>query len=1642
MNNDKVPSSSGIENNPDDKKENNIKTNRASKHHLIKTTWLRRLLKTVGWLFLFILLLPVLLYLPPVQDFAVKFASDYVAKSTGMKINIGKFRLRFPLDISLEKVSVLEASGDTMVRAGEVLADVKLLPLLKLDLDIEKLSLLDGYYRMVSPDSSMILTVDAGKLDVDDKSAVNLRDMHILLNKANISDGRLSLFMDVWKQQKDTVDTASSSTPMVIEARDLKLNNFTFAMSMLPTIDTMDVNMKTVEISNAKVDLGKNLVQWKRAAIADGSFTYLAPTPEWVAAHPAPPSEPSSGPPMVIKGDSISLDRVTAHYGIVGAKPLPGFDANYIEVNVDGLGLKDFYNESSTVRLPLTRMKARERCGLAIERGSGLVTIDSIGLGLENFSLATPYTRLAATAKIPFAMMSGGASPEMNVDAKGRVGLPDIDAFMPDLKSYTSMVPGRNPLDFDIKAAGTLARLAIQRLDASIREVVALKAKGEASNLLDVKKLTGHLDFDGTLSDPSVAERFMGQSEIKIPAFNIKGKADAKGMAYGADFNLTSTAGDLAAVGKVALTPETYQADLSMKNINVGQFLPSLGIGHVSGSVVANGAGFNPLSGKAVTDARVVLSAIEYNNVPLRDIHADISLDRDGLLTLFASSPNPGLDLDVDGTGRILHDDYTFDLVARLRDLNLQKLGLSDSLCQGSGDIRLAGTASPGKWTYDVDLAVERLDWNLPDQFIHLPAGVTAHVKTDPFNTALNVESLLTRLDFKSEAGLEKIISSFTSASNILTAQIKDRNLNVDTLSSVLPPFNLDINASGRGLLSQVLGPTGISLDTVSVNLAHDSLLTGRVDLLQFASGSLQLDTINLNLKSRGTLLDYKAHLGNRPGTLDEFAEVSVNGYLGKNRIGAFLTQHNIKGEMGYRIGLTASMLDSVLSVHFTPLKATIAYLPWTFNADNYLDCNLSTLAINANLLAKSAQSSILAKTEPGEFGQDELHVKIDNLHIEDFLQMAISAPPLTASINADMNINYSDSRLDGRGTLGIHRLTYDKMQVGDLDLDFDAGYGLNGSSDLKARLLVNGEKAVGLVASLSPHEGALKADSIGLNLTRFPLNIANPFLGDNVNLSGWLNGRMQMSGSFTEPLLNGHLAFDSVKVELPIMASSLSLDHSPVAVEDNVVTFENFNIRGANDNPLTLSGTVNARSFSNILFDLGLNATNFQLLNTDKRSRGDLYGKIFLTLGATVKGPMKRLNIDGNVNLLGTTDATYRLNMAPSELKSQEQDIVKFVNFNDSSQVAKSDSIVESSLNMRITAGLTISPGTQATVMLSTNGTDKLIVNPTANLRYFQNYMGDMTLNGTLTLGDGYVRYSIPIIGERMFTFNPASNVKWTGELMDPILDITAYDEMKANVNDNGNSRLVNFLITLQLSNTLERLNMGFDLSSPDDLTIQNELQTMSADQRQTQAMNLLLYNQYSASGTKANTDLSGNVLYSLLESQLNSWLAQNVRGVDLSFGIDQYSRTVDGNSATQTSYSYQLSKSLFNNRFKILVGGNYSTDASPDANLANNLVSDVSLEYILKQTQTLNMSVRLFRHVGYESILEGEITEMGVAFVMRRSLSNLANLFHFGRRKRKKLVSALTESDSTKSVQVPDSIKEILEEINKNEKEVNEKK
>ncbi|MDE6153110.1 MAG: translocation/assembly module TamB, partial [Muribaculaceae bacterium] len=518
----------------------------------------------------------------------------------------------------------------------------------------------------------------------------------------------------------------------------------------------------------------------------------------------------------------------------------------------------------------------------------------------------------------------------------------------------------------------------------------------------------------------------------------------------------------------------------------------------------------------------------------------------------------------------------------------------------------------------------------------------------------------------------------------------------------------------------------------------------------------------------------------------------------------------------------------------------------------------------------------------------------------------------------------------------------------------------------------------------------------LDFKMIHFPLNVLNPFLPkDMARFAGTLNGTMDITGSLSEPIFNGYLDFDSTTLRVPMFGTTYTFSDEKIPMDSNIVSFTNFTMMGANTNPLAINGTVDARHLSEILIDLNARARDMQVVGSKKGRGVQVYGKAFVDLDAKVKGSLSRLDIDATLSVLENTNVTYIVESATDNLTSRSNaDMVKFVNFADTTVVALADSVPPSSMMMSIDAILNVHQGSTIGVDLSTDGKNRVQLLSQGTLNYNMSYMGDSRLTGRLSINGGYVRYTPPFMSEKLFDFQDGSYISFNGNMMNPYLNIKAVDVLRANVQQDGqNSRLINFNVILSVTNSLENMNVAFDLTTNDDITVANELQSMSAEQRANQAMNLLLYNVYTGPGTKASSSLSGNPLFSFLESQVNSWAANNIKGVDLSFGIDQYDRTVNGASSTTTSYSYKVSKSLFNDRFKISIGGNYASDADRDQNLSQNLINDISFEYDI--TPSGSMYIKIFRHTGYESILEGEITQTGVGFVYKRKLRRLSDLF-----------------------------------------------
>ena len=623
---------------------------------------------------------------------------------------------------------------------------------------------------------------------------------------------------------------------------------------------------------------------------------------------------------------------------------------------------------------------------------------------------------------------------------------------------------------------------------------------------------------------------------------------------------------------------------------------------------------------------------------------------------------------------------------------------------------------------------------------------------------------------------------------------------------------------------------------------------------------------------------------------------------------------------------------------------------------------------------------------------QEPLRVDISGMEIAPWLALSPFSPQIAGSVSANLLIHFPVGGTEVAGNVGVSQFYYGKQRVGDFDLNVNYQLDSLGRQEAKAALQIDSRRVLTLSGLLDD-----KADSpvsLQLAVDSLPLATANPFLpADMAQLQGYLNGEMQVGGSTSAPLLDGYLQMVGASANSKSMGASLNLPTSPIRVEKNVLRFDDYAITGANKNPLHIDGNVDFRDFAKINTDLHIFASAFQPVKATRSSKATVYGSVIADLDMRVNGPLDALKINGNVGLLTGTEVTYVMQDSPFALQQQENNIVTFVSFNDSTQVAEADTLPTGTLlGMDILVNINISPTVKMGVNLSPDGKNRIDLQGGGNLTYTMNALGDSRFSGRYTLSGGFVRYNPPIISEKLFKIQEGSFVSWNGNIADPQMSITAVETVRTTISEEDkNSRQVNFDISIIIKNSLENLSVSFDLAAPEDLTLQNQLASLTAEQRASQAMSLLIYNTYTGPGTSTTrSDLLGNPLNSFLEKELNQW-AQGLKGIDLSFGINSYTDASGIN--TRTDYSYRAAKSLFNNRVKVVIGGSLSPDDNADVNFKENFIDDISLEYYLNQRD--NMYIKVFRHTGYESILEGEITQTGVGFVVKKQLVNLWELF-----------------------------------------------
>jgi TamB, inner membrane protein subunit of TAM complex len=130
------------------------------------------------------------------------------------------------------------------------------------------------------------------------------------------------------------------------------------------------------------------------------------------------------------------------------------------------------------------------------------------------------------------------------------------------------------------------------------------------------------------------------------------------------------------------------------------------------------------------------------------------------------------------------------------------------------------------------------------------------------------------------------------------------------------------------------------------------------------------------------------------------------------------------------------------------------------------------------------------------------------------------------------------------------------------------------------------------------------------------------------------------------------------------------------------------------------------------------------------------------------------------------------------------------------------------------------------------------------------------------------------------------------------------------------------------------------------------------------------------------------------ILTSQLNQLAGNLIKGVDLNFDLNNQQDYSSGTEQDRTDLNVSVSKRLFNDRIKVNVGSNFELQgpSNPNQNAAN-IAGDLAIDYQLSKDGRYMM--RAYRKNQYELVVEGQVIETGVSFILTLDYNNFKEIF-----------------------------------------------
>ncbi|MFP4367156.1 MAG: translocation/assembly module TamB domain-containing protein [Bacteroidales bacterium] len=837
--------------------------------------------------------------------------------------------------------------------------------------------------------------------------------------------------------------------------------------------------------------------------------------------------------------------------------------------------------------------------------------------------------------------------------------------------------------------------------------------------------------------------------------------------------------------------------------------------------------------------------------------------------------------------------------------------------------------------------------------------------------------------------------------------------------------FDIKLHLFPSEVISMVLMPALEQYDSLSVSINYDS-----------QSQKFSLDAVMDDMQYSGMeLKDFRTKISSGPEnmafdiflksiTLNETSlyDFDLSGKLFDETLDFSFSLKDEEEQDVFLINAMVESKEELYNFRIDPANFIMNRQKWEIPEDNMILAGHEHLLFN-NFTLEHDGSILSIRSAGDEEYDNETVISLEQFNIRSITGFADEIIPLRGGIlDGDLSIRNIYGETGFTADLTVNGLLWSGYEI-DL-ITLQARDASPGQINIISSLEYDGTT---LNASGDYFPGESPAVDMEATMDNFNLRIIEAFAGDQItNVSGTVTGKINVTGDISGPEISGEINF----TEAGFRVVELNVDYF---LKDELITFDRHNIRlqsftleDSQGRTANLEGGINFENFEALIFDLSFNTRNFMLMNLPKRRGGMYYGTILMDSDLRIKGSHNNPSVDGRLRLNEESAFTFIIPQTTPEALG-DKGIVEFISpeedefFSKVMESEDTDEIRSSFEIMTVNLNIELDSQTELTVIIDEMAGDYLEIRGGGVLTFGIDPGGSVNLTGRYDVTGGEYRLSFHDVASRIFSIREGSSIIFTGDPMEAELDITAVhtvrtsgeqlirSDTRSDQTQTGSSRRqYPFLVFLNMEGELLSPNISFSLDMPPehrgalDGSLMTRINAINENESELnkQVFALLILGNFihenpleAASGPGISSTARSSASQ-ILSQQLNRLSDRYVKGMDISFELESYEVDQEDEVAGRTDLQVEVSRDFFNERLRIVVGGNIELeDETHRETNPGEIAGDFTLEYLL--TPDGNLILRGFRNKDYGDLIEGELTKTGVSLVFSRSYNKFRELF-----------------------------------------------